>query len=53
MKNSLRIYLRSIIKETLLNEQKPACNFVVEFDGTGLPSGLCFYQLQADEFIET
>jgi len=39
--------------KTLVNEEKPAGDFLVEFDGTGLPSGLYFYQLKAGEFIET
>ena len=45
---------------TLANEQKSAGTYEVEFDGTGLPSGIYFYQLkatpsggQAGSFIET
>jgi hypothetical protein len=30
---------------TLVNEQKPAGTYEVEFNGTGLPSGIYFYQL--------
>ena len=38
---------------TLVNEQKPIGTYEVEFNGTGLPSGVYFYQLKADEFIST
>jgi hypothetical protein len=38
---------------TLINEEKSAGKFDVDFNGDGLPSGVYFYQLQAGEFIET
>ena len=38
---------------TLVNEIKSAGTYEVEFDGSGLPSGIYFYQLKADSFIET
>jgi hypothetical protein len=38
---------------TLVNEEKPAGEYKVEFDGTGLPSGIYFYQLKAGSFIQT
>lgn len=43
---------------TLVNEEKPAGEYEVIFDGTGLihqtlPSGIYFYKLQAGNFVET
>ena len=37
----------------LVNEEKPAGNYEVEFNGNGLPSGVYFYQLKAGNYIET
>jgi len=38
---------------TLVNEEKPAGNYEVEFSSEGLTSGLYFYKLQAGSFTET
>ncbi len=38
---------------SLVNEEKPAGNYQVIFDSSNLPSGVYFYQLQADSFVET
>ena len=38
---------------TLVNEEKPAGEYEVEFYGTGLPSGIYFYQLKTGSYIET
>jgi hypothetical protein len=38
---------------TLVNEEKPAGSYEVDFSGNNLTSGIYFYQLQAGEFIET
>ena len=43
---------------TLVNEEKPAGSYEVEFSSRGLihqtlPSGIYFYQLQAGTFLET
>jgi len=38
---------------TLVNEEKPAGSYEVEFDATTLPSGVYFYRLQAGDFFET
>jgi len=51
---SLKVY-NVLGKEaaTLVNEERPAGNYEVEFDGTDLPSGVYFYQLHAGSFIQT
>ena len=38
---------------TLVNEEKPAGEFEVEFDGNKLTSGIYFYQLNAGQYSET
>jgi hypothetical protein len=37
----------------LVNGEKEAGSFEVEFNGTGLPSGIYFYRLQVGSFIKT
>ena len=37
----------------LVNEYKPAGNYEAEFDASSLPSGVYFYQLKADKFVQT
>jgi hypothetical protein len=37
---------------TLINEEKPAGSYKVEFNGSELPSGIYFYRLQAGDYIE-
>jgi hypothetical protein len=36
---------------TLVNEEKPAGKYVVDFNGGNLASGIYFYQLRAGNFI--
>ncbi len=38
---------------TLVNEEKPAGNFEVQFEGNGLTSGIYFYQLKVGDYLET
>jgi len=38
---------------TLVSEELPAGEYEVEFNATGLPSGIYFYQLEAGTFIQT
>jgi hypothetical protein len=38
---------------TLVNEQKPAGTYEVEFNGEGLPSGVYFYQLKVKDYLNT
>jgi beta-1,2-mannobiose phosphorylase / 1,2-beta-oligomannan phosphorylase len=38
---------------TLVNEQKPAGAYTIQFDGSGLTSGVYFYRLKTDSFIDT
>jgi photosystem II stability/assembly factor-like uncharacterized protein len=38
---------------TLVNEEKPAGSYEVEFNASELSSGIYFYKLQAGDFVET
>ncbi|MCH7774465.1 MAG: T9SS type A sorting domain-containing protein [Bacteroidetes bacterium] len=38
---------------TLINEEKSAGRYEIEFDATALPSGIYFYKLQSENFVET
>jgi len=38
---------------TLVNEQKPAGSYEIDFNGGNLPSGIYFYQLRVGNFVST
>jgi L-ascorbate metabolism protein UlaG (beta-lactamase superfamily) len=38
---------------TLVNEQKPAGSYTVQWNAAGMPSGVYFYKLQAGKYSET
>jgi len=38
---------------TLVNEYKPAGGYEVDWDASGLPSGVYFYQLRTENYVET
>lgn len=38
---------------TLVNGEKPIGSYEIEFNATGLPSGVYFYRIQAGDFVET
>jgi photosystem II stability/assembly factor-like uncharacterized protein len=51
---SLKVYdLLGREVATLVNEEKPAGEYEVEFDGTELPNGIYFYQLRAGQYVKT
>jgi hypothetical protein len=39
--------------ETLVNEEKPIGNYEIEFNANNLSSGIYFYQIKADSYVET
>ena len=39
--------------ETLVNQEKPAGSYEVQFSAVDLPSGVYFYRIQAGEFLQT
>lgn len=51
---TLKIYdILGIEIATLVNEEKSPGNYSVTFDGSTLTSGIYFYQLRANNFVET
>ena len=41
------------IDETLVDEEKEMGTYKVEWNATGISSGVYFYHLQAGDFVET
>lgn len=53
-KVGLRVYdMLGRIVATLVDEEKPAGTYTVTFDASRLSSGVYFYRLQANSFVET
>jgi hypothetical protein len=51
---SLKIYdVLGVEVATLVNEEKPAGNYSIEFNGSNLASGIYFYQLKSDGYAAT
>jgi hypothetical protein len=51
---SLKVYdILGIEIETLVNEEKPAGVYELNWNAANLPSGVYFYRLQAGEFVQT
>ena len=51
---TLKIYdVLGNVVATLVDEFKPAGNYEIEFDASRLSSGIYFYQLQTDEYIQS
>jgi photosystem II stability/assembly factor-like uncharacterized protein len=50
----LKVYdILGIEVTTLVNEEKPAGNYEVKFNGNDLPSGIYFYSIQTRNFLDT
>jgi hypothetical protein len=52
----VRLKLYNILGEeviTLVNEERPAGTYEIEFDASSLTSGIYFYRLQAGSFVQT
>jgi len=51
---SLKVYdLLGRKVATLVNEQKPAGTYTLQWNAANMPSGVYFYRLQAGTFTET
>ena len=51
---TLKVYdMLGKVIATLVNEEKSAGIYEVEFDGSNLSSGVYFYEIQAGNFFET
>ncbi len=51
---TLKVYdVRGTEIETLVNEEKPAGTYEINWNAANLPSGVYFYRLQAGSFVDT
>lgn len=51
---SIKVYdVLGAVVAILVNEQKPAGSYEINFNADGLPSGVYLYKLQAGSFVET
>lgn len=51
---SIKVYdILGVEVKTLVNEEKPAGRYEVEFNANNLASGIYFYRIQAGEFVDT
>ena len=56
LKSQVELVIYNTLGESvmqLVNEEKEAGRYSVEFNATSLPSGIYFYRLQAGSFVET
>jgi len=56
IKAQVELFIYNTLGESikrLVNEEKEAGRYSVEFNATALPSGIYFYRLQAGSFVET
>ena len=45
--------MRGLEVETLVNEEKPAGSYNINFESGGLPGGIYYYTLQVGESVQT
>jgi len=56
IKSQVELVVYNVLSESvtqLINEEKEAGKYNIEFNAAGLPSGVYFYQLRAGDFVDT